>query len=171
MAHSNPKDSKINKKIKETLQNEEGIVYKDIKSLYSDFNFDIKKEQEDIINADKIVFQFPLYWYTAPSILKQWVDDVFAYDFAFTYAEDNSWQALNLVGKEFQMIVSIGGDKEDYEGINIKISDCLHSYSTTALVLGMKELDPYYIYGVDTHKYTDEQLDKIALDIKANILG
>ena len=70
MAHSNPLDSKINNTIKEELQKEDNIIYKDIKTLYNDFNFDIKKEQSDILAVDKIIFQFPLYWYTAPSILK-----------------------------------------------------------------------------------------------------
>lgn len=171
MAHSNPTDSKINNRIKEILEKEENIIYKDIKTLYGDYKFNIKKEQEDLLNVDKIVFQFPLYWYTAPSILKQWVDDVFEYDFAFTYKDDGSFEALKLVDKKFQMVVSVGGGKQDYKDMDIKVQDCLHSYSTTAQVLGMKEEKPYMIYGVDTHKYTNEQLDEIVLDIKNNILG
>ena len=154
-----------------TLENEETILYKDIKTLYSDFKFDIKKEQEDILKADKIVFQFPLYWYTAPSILKQWVDDVFAYDFAFTYDKEGSWTPLHLVDKKFQMVVSVGGSKDEYDEMGIDIKKCLHSYATTAYVLGMQEENPYLIYGVDSIKYTNEQLDEIALDIKDNIIG
>ncbi len=171
MAHSNPSNSIFNQKIKKSLENEENIIYKDIKTLYSDYKFDIKKEQEDILSAQKIIFQFPLYWYTAPSILKQWVDDVFSVDFAFKYEENGSFKALNLVDKEFQMIVTLGGSKEEYEEFDISIKNCLHSYSTTALVLGMKEKNPYMFYGVDTIKYSDEQIENIMLDIKKNVLG
>jgi len=171
MAHSNPKDSKFNKVIQEALQEEETIIYKDIKSLYDNFNFDVKKEQQDIIDAQKIVFQFPLYWYTAPSILKQWVDDIFAYDFAFKYNEAKEWEALALVGKKFQMVVTLGGSKEEYEEIGININNCLSSYSSTALVLGMEEQKPYLLYGVDSNKYSNEELDNIVLDIKESVLN
>lgn len=170
MAHSNPNDSKINKRIKKALENEEHITYKDIKSLYQDYNFDVKKEQKDLINAEKIIFQFPLYWWTAPAILKQWMDDVYAYDFAFKYDENGEWQALNLQNKEFQMIVTIGGSEEDYKNMDIKVKDCLSSYSITASSLGMKELKPYFLYGVDSHKYTSEQLDDIMIEVKEHIL-
>jgi len=170
MAHSNPNDSKINKRIKETLKDEEHIIYKDIKSLYGDYNFDVQKEQEDLLNADKVIFQFPLYWWTAPAILKQWMDDVYTYGFAYKYGESGEWEALNLQNKEFQMIVSIGGSEEDYKRMNIKVKDCLSSYSITAYSLGMKELDPFLLYGVDAIKYSNEQLNDIMLDIKEHIL-
>lgn len=170
MAHSNPNDSKINKRIKHTLENEEDIIYKDIKSLYQDYNFDVKKEQEALMNAQKIIFQFPLYWWTAPAILKQWMDDIYTYGFAYKYDDKGAWKALKLQNKEFQMIVTIGGSEEDYKNMNVKVKDCLSSYSITASALGMKELDPYLLYGVDTHKYTNEQLDDIMLEVKEHIL-
>jgi len=170
MAHSNPNDSRVNKKIKETLQDEENIIYKDIKSLYNNFDFDVKKEQNDLVNVDKVVFQFPLYWFTAPSILKQWTDDVFTNGFAFTYDENGAWQTLKLQDKEFQMLVTIGASEEEYEQMGVKVKECLTSYSTTAYSLGMKELDPYYIYGIDSVKYTSEQLDAIMKDVKEHIL-
>lgn len=171
MAHSNPSESKINKRIKESLENEDSIIFKDIKTLYSDYNFDIKKEQEDILKVDKIVFQFPVYWFTAPSILKQWVDDVFVNDFAFNYDDDGTFEALNLLGKKFQMIVSLGESEKTYKEIDVKIEDCLSSYSHTASLLGMKEEDTFMIYGVDSGEYTDLQLDEIINNVKNSILG
>ncbi len=51
--------------------------------LYPDFNIDIKAEQEALLNAETIVFQFPLFWYNMPAILKHWIDKVFEYGFAF----------------------------------------------------------------------------------------
>jgi len=170
MAHSNPNDSTVNKKIKETLEDEENIIYKDIKSLYKNFDFDIEKEQNDLVNVDKVVFQFPLYWFTAPSILKQWTDDVFTNGFAFTYDENGTWQTLKLQDKKFQMLVTIGASEEEYQQMGVKVKECLTSYSTTAYSLGMKELDPYYIYGIDSVKYTSEQLDVIMEEVKEHIL-
>lgn len=45
----------------------------------------IMEEIEKISWADLLFFQFPLYWYSLPAILKGWIDKVliegFAYDF------------------------------------------------------------------------------------------
>lgn len=40
-------------------------------------------EQEALKKADVIVWQFPIYWYSAPAKMKQWIDDVLAYGFAY----------------------------------------------------------------------------------------
>ncbi len=170
MAHSNPNDSKINKRIKETLKDQEHIIYKDIKSLYENFDFDVAKEQGDLVNVDKVIFQFPLYWFTAPSILKQWTDEVFTYGFAFTYDKNGTWKTLKLQDKQFQMIVTIGASEEEYEQMGVKVKECLTSYSVTAYSLGMKELDPFLLYGVDSIKYSDTQLNDIMIDLKEHIL-
>ena len=44
---------------------------------------DVRAEQEKLLWADTIVFQFPLWWYGMPAILKGWFDRVFVSGFAF----------------------------------------------------------------------------------------
>ncbi|MFI3247313.1 MAG: NAD(P)H-dependent oxidoreductase [Ferrimonas sp.] len=43
----------------------------------------VEQEQQALLNASLIVIQFPLYWSAFPAVLKQWVDEVFTYGFAF----------------------------------------------------------------------------------------
>ena len=43
----------------------------------------VAAEQEALKKADVIVWQFPIYWYSAPAKMKQWIDDVLAYGFAY----------------------------------------------------------------------------------------
>ncbi|XP_028812446.1 NAD(P)H dehydrogenase [quinone] 1 [Denticeps clupeoides] len=45
---------------------------------------DITAEQQKVKEADLIIFQFPLYWFNVPAILKGWIDRVFAQGFAFS---------------------------------------------------------------------------------------
>ncbi|KAM9710824.1 ribosyldihydronicotinamide dehydrogenase [quinone]-like [Menidia menidia] len=45
---------------------------------------DITKEQAKITEADIIVFQFPMYWFSVPGILKGWFDRVLTSGFAFS---------------------------------------------------------------------------------------
>ncbi|XP_072008588.1 ribosyldihydronicotinamide dehydrogenase [quinone] isoform X2 [Engystomops pustulosus] len=46
---------------------------------------DILKEQEKITEADLVIFQFPLYWFSFPAIMKGWIDRCFVQGFAFDF--------------------------------------------------------------------------------------
>jgi NAD(P)H dehydrogenase (quinone) len=44
---------------------------------------DIKVEQEKLRKADLVIFQFPIWWFGMPAIMKGWADRVFARGFAY----------------------------------------------------------------------------------------
>ncbi|KAM4614085.1 NAD(P)H dehydrogenase [quinone] 1 [Discoglossus pictus] len=46
---------------------------------------DIVEEQKKIEAADLVIFQFPLYWFGLPAILKGWVERVLCMGFAYTF--------------------------------------------------------------------------------------
>ncbi len=48
---------------------------------------DVRAEQQKLLWADTIIFQFPLWWYAMPAILKGWVDRVFTHHFAYGVGE------------------------------------------------------------------------------------
>ena len=71
--HTNLAASVANKTILETLNErlpEAELVKLD--ELYPDFKIDVEAEQQKLLWADIIVLQFPLFWYSAPSILERW---------------------------------------------------------------------------------------------------
>ncbi|XP_076120494.1 NAD(P)H dehydrogenase [quinone] 1-like isoform X2 [Alosa pseudoharengus] len=45
---------------------------------------DIIEEHKKVTDADLIIFQFPMYWFSMPAIMKGWIDRVFTQGFAFT---------------------------------------------------------------------------------------
>ncbi|XP_077568788.1 NAD(P)H dehydrogenase [quinone] 1 [Stigmatopora nigra] len=45
---------------------------------------DIVAEQRKVKEADLIIFQFPLYWFSVPAIMKGWMDRVLTQGFAFS---------------------------------------------------------------------------------------
>lgn len=47
-------------------------------SLHEGFAGDVEAEMRKLENADLLIFQFPLFWFHLPAILKGWVDRVFA---------------------------------------------------------------------------------------------
>ncbi len=50
--------------------------------LYPDFQIDVAAEQQRLLKADIIVLQFPLFWYSAPSLLERWMEQTFAHGFS-----------------------------------------------------------------------------------------
>jgi NAD(P)H dehydrogenase (quinone) len=48
--------------------------------LYSE---DIKIEQKKLLWANFVLFQFPIFWFSLPAILKGWVDRVFGLGFVY----------------------------------------------------------------------------------------
>ena len=73
LAHPNMADSRLNKALIEAIKDEPHITIHDIYAHYKTAeNIDVKKEQELLISHERIVFQFPLYWFSTPGLLKDW---------------------------------------------------------------------------------------------------
>ncbi|NQX98357.1 MAG: NAD(P)H-dependent oxidoreductase, partial [Flavobacteriales bacterium] len=53
-------------------------------------------------------FQYPLFWYSTPAILKEWIDQVFLYGFAF------GADSYNLKNKKLIVSFTIGSPIKDY---------------------------------------------------------
>ncbi len=51
-------------------------------ALYPDNNINVSAEQDALLKADIIVWQFPFSWYSLPGLMKLWLDDVFVHGFA-----------------------------------------------------------------------------------------
>lgn len=116
----------------------DNITYMNLCETYKDFNFDIPKEQERLSSYDRIVFQFPIFWYSSPGILKTYVDSVFTYGFAYG-SKGNA-----LKDNEFMMCVTAGANEEDLK--DFTIDECLKGYELTAKYCKMKTLKTYAFY-------------------------
>jgi putative NADPH-quinone reductase len=115
--------------------------------MYPDFNIDAKKEQEALMQSDIIVMQFPLFWYSVPAIMKQWMDLVFAHGFAFGTGGDK------LNGKHFILSFTVGGNKESYTPLgynHFRIEEFLKPFEQAAYLTGMHYETPIYEYAMRT---------------------
>ena len=73
LVHPNLNESRVNKYLSQVASKEENITINNLYSKYPDFKIDAKKEQELLLENDVIVFQFPMYWLSSPSLLKEWL--------------------------------------------------------------------------------------------------
>ena len=139
--HTDLNDSVANKLILETLQKQlpqAGFDFLD--ELYSDFKIDVKAEQEKLKKADIIVLQFPVFWYSYPSLMHKWMEDVFV--FGFSHGTGTA-----LKGKTLVASLTSGAPEEIYQK-NYTINDLLTPLKQTAALCGMTWADYVYTGGV-----------------------
>ncbi len=153
IAHPNYKDSLATKTVIETLDGEiENGTFHNLSKLYPDFNIDIKKEQDALLKADHIIFQFPFYWYSIPPILKQWLDLVLSYGFAYGDGGDK------LKGKSFIVSTTTGTPAEAYksDGVNHHtMEEFLYPIMQTAKLCLMNYRNPVYSHSMIAWKNED----------------
>lgn len=79
---------------------------------------DLKKAQKEIMQADHLVFVYPTWWGTMPSLLKGFIDRVFLPGFAYRYKKlphkFNPFPERLLKGKSARIITTTGGSRLIY---------------------------------------------------------
>ncbi|QAR32709.1 flavodoxin family protein [Geovibrio thiophilus] len=81
--HSSPEQSLSNAAIVAELAKLPDVKVRTLAEHRVNGHFNVEAEQQALVEADRIVFQFPFNWYSLPWILKQWVDEVITYGFAY----------------------------------------------------------------------------------------
>lgn len=109
LSHPNMEESIVNKALVETIKGENEILVHDLYGTYTTVeNIDIAKEQELLCAHEQIIFQFPLYWFSSPAMLKEWLDKVFSYGFAYGH------EGTKLAGKAACIVISAGSPLSEY---------------------------------------------------------
>lgn len=143
-AHPVPQQSEVNIFLFNDAKNLSNVTAIDLYAHYPDFNIDVIKEQQSLVSHDVIIFQFPLYWYSTPSILKEYQDLVLEYGFA--YGKGGS----ALKDKQFFCAISAGGKEEAYQsdGFNhFTIRQLLQPLEQMASITTMTYLAPFALFG------------------------
>ncbi|WP_080147173.1 NAD(P)H-dependent oxidoreductase [Marinilactibacillus piezotolerans] len=143
ISHPNLEESSSQQFLVQSLPESTEITVHYLEGAYPDGQIDIKKEQELLKQHDRILFQFPFYWYSSPPLLKHWQDEVLEEHFAFGY------RGNKLRGKEFGLILVIGvGEKEYQTGgqEGYSISELTKPFQAMANKTGMTYLKPLSIF-------------------------
>lgn len=147
LAHPSLDRSEVNRPMADAVAGIDGITLVDLYAEYPDFQIDIDREQQRLLEHDVIVFQHPLYWYSTPAILKEWQDLVLEHGFAYGSG------GTALQGKILFNALTAGGAEAAYcaEGYNhFTIRELLHPLEQTAVLCGMNWLPPFALFGSRT---------------------
>ncbi len=134
------------------------ITVRDMYELYPDFNIDVDIEKRFIEEHDVIVWQHPFYWYSCPPLMKQWIDLVLEYGWA--YGKDGN----ALRGKWIMNAISSGGTFEVYQpdGRNLHTyREYLLPFEQTARLCQMEYLPPFVVPGAN--RLSDEEIEDYAI--------
>lgn len=143
VAHPNLSESRVNKAWAATLSECPDVTVRDLTAEYPDMDIDVLLEQDLLLAHDRIAFLFPLYWYSSPAILKQWLDLVLQPGFAYGVGGDK------LNGKEFVVCTAIGSNREGYRAgnhNNFTIDELLRPFQQSVNYLGGRYLPPFCFY-------------------------
>lgn len=118
------------------------IVYLD--ALYPNAEFDVPTEQKRLKEADTIIFEFPMWWYSCPAFMHKYIEDVFAFGFAYGPGGDA------LKGKNMVLSFTTGAPEQAYskngsEGVSM--DELLYPFYAMCAITGMNYLGKVVDYG------------------------
>lgn len=163
-AHPALHRSRMNAAMMEAVQNLEGVTFHDLYEEYPEYHIEVPAEQKLLTEHDIIVWQHPFYWYSAPALLKEWMDVVLEYGFA--YGEEG--RALH--GKRVLSALTTGGPEEAYQhgGQNrYTMRELLAPYDQTAHLCGMTYLEPFILHAVN--RFTAQEVQAAAQQYRQRI--
>ena len=110
---------------------------------------DIQAELDKLLWADLVIFNFPIYWFSAPAILKGWFDRVLVS--GICYGGKRFYDQGGLAGKKALVTVTLGGRDHMFgnDAIHGPLEDMLRPILRGTLAYtGMSVLPPFVAWHV-----------------------
>ena len=164
-AHPHPGRSVANRVLIDAIRDLAGVTIHSLYDSYPDFAIDVDAERERLRVAQLVVWHHPLYWYSAPSLLKLWFEEVLERGWA--YGDGGS----ALAGKDCLWVATTGAQAQAYT------PEGRHAYPFEAFVphiaqiarfCGMRWLDPVVVHGA--HLIPPQELQSRGQDYRRRLL-
>jgi glutathione-regulated potassium-efflux system ancillary protein KefG len=165
-AHPAFHKSRVNRQMVSAIEDIEDVTLHFLYEEYPDFHIDVKREQDLLLEHDVYIWQHPFYWYSSPSILKEWIDLVLKHGFAYGRT------GTALKGKRVFSVITAGGRKEVYQKgnmNNLTIPQFLAPFRQTAHLCNMIYLPPFVVHG--THLLSEEEIHQAAKDYRRILIS
>lgn len=136
--------SRANKVLVKAAQAVEGVTFHDLYAHYPSFDIDVEAEKALLSAHDVLIFQHPFYWYSTPSLLKEWQDLVL--EFGWAYGPGGT----ALKDKTFLSVVTTSGSREAYTHAGMHgrtMAELLAPLDQTFKLCQMKRLPPFVVHG------------------------
>jgi len=149
--------SRIQRRLAEELLKRGEVTVHELYTEYPDARIDVEKEQRLLLEHDRIVLQFPFWWYSGPHLLKKWIDEVLTFGWAYGPGGDR------LHGKELGLAISTGSEADAYgpNGYNrFTMAEMTRPYEVTSDIIGTRFMPLFVVHGAMS--ISDEALERTA---------
>jgi glutathione-regulated potassium-efflux system ancillary protein KefF len=143
-AHPRPTHSVVVRGLRQVFAAAPQVRVHDLYDRYPDFDIDVAAEQQALLSAQLVVWLAPVHWYSVPSLLKHWIDQVLLQGWAY----GPGGEALR--GKTAWWVCSTGGAADSYApgGLHGRpFADFVAPLEQTARFCGMGWLPPFVVQG------------------------
>lgn len=144
-----------------------GLEVIDMYALYGDGKINADREVARLLEAKRVVLQFPIQWYSSPALLQTWKDVVLTRMFYIAYESEGK----HFEGTPLLIAATAGNTQSAYSpsGINhFSLDECLTPFKAMASRCGLPWADPFCVY--EAGKLDEAGLDKEAMGY-TEILG
>jgi len=163
-AHPYPRYSRACATLLAAIDNLPQVEVRSLYDRYPDFDIDPAAEHAALAKARLVVWMHPLYWYTAPALLKHWFDQVLVRGWA--YGEGGT----ALAGKDCLWVTTTGGDEIAFSAQGRHghpIETFAPVIERTARYCGMNWLAPFVVHGA--HQVEAEVLHGAGMALRTRI--
>jgi putative NADPH-quinone reductase len=150
--HPSIEKSKANAALRAAARTVPGTVVVDIQARYPggviDMLADAEAEARALLEADRIVLQFPIQWYSTPALLKAWQDAILTRMY-YIHADT---EGDMLAGTPLMVAVTAGNTATAYSrgGTNyFTMDELLAPLKATAHRCGLLWHSPYLVFRAD----------------------
>ena len=147
LAHPQLENSRVGRALADAARaassGPDNIAVRDLSARYPDYLIDVAAEQTALAGVDLLVWLHPVHWYGMPPLMKLWLDEVFAFGWAYGPGGDA------LRGTDLWLVTSTGGPESSYrgDGYNRYFFDAfLPPYEQTANLVGLRFLPPLVLH-------------------------
>lgn len=111
---------------------------------------EVLAEVEKLERADLVIFQFPMWWFSTPAILKGWLDRCLVY--GRTYTGSMRYDRGYFMGKRAILSVSTGAPASTHgcDGRNGDADMLLWPFHYSLHYVGFTVLPPFYSFSVES---------------------
>lgn len=132
---------------------------------------DVAAEINKLLRADLIIFQFPIWWFSMPAVLKGWLDRVFVYGL---FTSGQRYDKGYFKGRRAMVSVTAGGPESTFTpaGRNGDIDLILWPLHFTLHYMGYTVLPHFAAYGVAAAiRYQETSADSARLEAYKDALS
>ncbi|MDX3925325.1 MAG: NAD(P)H-dependent oxidoreductase [Shinella sp.] len=146
--HPDLRRSKANAALAAAAAKLSDVEIADMYALYPDGRIDADAEVRRLLSADRVVFQFPVQWYSTPPLMKAWQDMVLTRMMYIAYEAEGR----KLEGTPLMVAATAGNVPEAYRpgGVNLfSMEELLRPLEATANRCGMPWQPALLLYRAD----------------------